>query len=116
MADSSPAAQTTPVARSTGVAIARTAPNQYAVSGALTFATARRALASGIEAFKSSSPGPLEVDFSGVDASDSAGLAVLVEWLGWARRSGRELRYSRVPEAICAIARISEVDGLLLQR
>jgi phospholipid transport system transporter-binding protein len=86
------------------------------VSGALTFATARSALARGIESFTSSSPGPLEVDFSGVGASDSAGLAVLIEWLAWARRSGRELRYSRVPEAIWAIARISEVDGLLLPR
>lgn len=116
MTDSSHAAQTAPAARSTGVTIARSAPNQYAVSGALTFATARRALASGIEAFRSAAPGPLDVDFSGVHASDSAGLAVLVEWLAWARRSGRELNYSRVPEAICAIARISEVDSLLLRR
>jgi phospholipid transport system transporter-binding protein len=116
MADSSHVSQAAAIAGSTGVAIARTAPNHYAVSGALTFATARSALSSGIEAFKSASAGPLDVDFSGVDASDSAGLAVLVEWLAWARRNGRELRYSRVPEAICAIARISEVDGLLLQR
>ena len=116
MADSSHAAQAAPVAGSTGVAIARTAPNQYTVRGALTFATARRALASGIDAFKSSSPGALDVEFSGVDASDSAGLAVLIEWLAWARRNGRELRYSNVPDAILAIARISEVDGLLLRR
>src|SRR3974390_2928220 len=116
MADSSHAAQSAPAAGSTGVAIARTAPKQYAVSGDLTFATARSALASGIETFTSSSPGPLDVDFSGVDASDSAGLAVLIEWLAWGRRSGRGVRYSRVPEAICAIARISEVDGLLLRR
>src|SRR5579884_1716025 len=100
----------------TGVAVERTAPNHYAVSGPLTFATARSALAAGIEAFSSAPAGALEVDFAGVGAADSAGLAVLVEWLAWARRSGRELRYSGVPEAIRAIARISEVDGLLLQR
>jgi phospholipid transport system transporter-binding protein len=56
------------------------------------------------------------VDCSAVTASDSAGLAVLIEWLAWARRGGRELRYDGVPEAICAIARISEVDGLLFRR
>ncbi len=107
--------------------VTRTAPNHYAVKGPLTFATARRALTSGIEAFTASSAdssaaastasstGPIEVDCAGVGAADSAGLAVLIEWLAWARRSGRELRYSSVPEAISAIARLSEVDGLLQQ-
>ncbi len=116
MADSSPAAQSVPVSGATRATVARTATNHFAVSGALTFATARSVLASGIEAFTSSSAGPLDVDFSGVNASDSAGLAVLIEWLAWARRNGRELNYSAVPEAICAIARISEVDALLLRR
>lgn len=94
------------------VSIERTAPDRFAVRGPLTFATARSALKSGMDAF-AAAPGPIEVDCSGVDASDSAGLAVLIEWLGWARRAGRELRYASVPEAISAIARISEVDGLL---
>ena len=98
------------------VQVTRTAPDQYAVTGPLTFATARGALSSGIAAFSSASGSPISVDCSGVGASDSAGLAVLLEWLAWGRRSGRELRYSGVPEAICAIARISEVESLLLAR
>ena len=116
MRDPSHAAQSLRHAHSAGVAIARAAPNRYSVSGALTFATARRALASGIEAFSSAPAGPIEVDCAEVGASDSAGLAVLIEWLAWARRNRRELNYSRVPEAICAIARISEVESLLLRR
>ena len=116
MPDTIHAAQTAPVAGSSGVAIENVGPNKFAVSGALTFATARSALARGIAAFSSASGGPIEVDCAAVGASDSAGLAVLLEWLAWARRNGRELRYSRVPEAIGAIARISEVDGLLLGR
>ena len=96
--------------------VTRTAPDQYAVTGPLTFATARSALSSGIAAFSSASGSPISVDCSGVGASDSAGLAVLLEWLAWGRRSGRELRYSGVPETICAIARLSEVDSLLLGR
>ncbi|MGH8220068.1 MAG: STAS domain-containing protein [Steroidobacteraceae bacterium] len=100
------------------MAIENTGANQYAVSGPLTFATARGALASGIAAFASASgsSGPIEVDCGGVGASDSAGLAVLIGWLAWARRSGRELNYTHVPETICAIARISEVESLLLGR
>lgn len=95
--------------------IVNVGPNAYAVSGALTFATARGTLASGIAAFSSASGSPIEVDFAQVGAGDSAGLAVLIEWLAWGRRNGRELRYTNVPEAICAIARISEVDSLLLR-
>ena len=98
------------------VTVAGTGGNRYAVSGPLTFATARAALASGIAAFSSASGGPIEVDCAGVGSADSAGLAVLVEWLAWGRRSGRELRYTHVPEAICAIARISEVESLLLRQ
>lgn len=105
-----------PAAGSPQVTVASTAPSKYAVSGPLTFATARAALAGGIESFASASGSPIEVDFAGVEAADSAGLAVLLEWLAWGRRNGRELRYTRVPEAICAIARISEVESLLLRR
>lgn len=115
MADSV-AARSAPAAGSTQVGIASTGPNRFAVSGPLTFATARSALASGIAAFSSASGSPIEVDCSEVGASDSAGLAVLVEWLAWGRRNGRELRYSRVPAAISSIARISEVESLLLGR
>lgn len=107
--------QPAPAASAAQVAIAGAGPNKYTVSGPLTFATARRALASGIEAFSAAPGSPIEVDFTDVGAGDSAGLAVLLEWLAWGRRSGRELRYSRVPEAICAIARISEVESLLLR-
>lgn len=95
--------------------VTRTAENRYAVSGPLTFATARRALQAGLDAF-SGATGPIDVDFAGVGAADSAGLAVLIEWLAWARRSRRELRYSGLPPAIRAVARISEIEGLLLRR
>lgn len=116
MTDPIGAARPAPAAGSMRVAVESTGANQYAVSGPLTFATARVALASGIAAFSSASRdgGPIEIDCAAVAASDSAGLAVLVEWLAWARRSGRELRYTHVPDAICAIARISEVESLLL--
>jgi phospholipid transport system transporter-binding protein len=97
------------------VAVVESAPGRYAVRGALTFGTARRALAAGLRAFVSA-PGPLEVDLSAVSASDSAGLAVLIEWLAWARREGREIRLANIPEALCAIARICEIEDLLRRR
>ena len=97
------------------VAVVASGPDRYAVRGALTFGTARRALDLGLQAF-ASARGACEVDLSGVAASDSAGLAVLIEWLAWARRSGRELRLANVPGALCAIARICEIEDLLRAR
>ncbi len=99
-----------------GVSVIESAPGRYGVRGALTFATARRALDAGLAALAAARGASIEMDCGEVGASDSAGLAVLIEWLGWARRNGRELRFSNVPEAICAIARICEIEGLLLGR
>ncbi|MGB6450693.1 MAG: STAS domain-containing protein [Steroidobacteraceae bacterium] len=98
------------------VSVVESAPDRYAVRGPLTFATARRALDAGLGALARARGASIAMDCGEVGASDSAGLAVLIEWLAWARRNGRELRFSNVPEAICAIARICEIEGLLLGR
>ncbi len=98
------------------VAVVESAPDRYGVRGALTFATVRRALDMGLSALATARGASIEVDCAGVGASDSAGLAVLIEWLAWARRSGRTLRFSNLPEALRAIARICEIEGLLLGR
>jgi phospholipid transport system transporter-binding protein len=85
------------------------------VRGALTFASARRAYDAGVKAFGASSVEAIEVDCGAVRAADSAGLAVLLAWLAWAHKSGRRLTFVNLPEAITAVARISEVEGLLAQ-
>ena len=48
-----------------------------------------------------------------VQDGDSAGLAVLLEWVNWAKNYVREIRYINVPDEIVAIAQISEVDDML---
>ena len=53
------------------------------------------------------------LDLSGIESTDSAGLALLVEWTGWARREKRKLTFSHVPGQALALAKISEVDELL---
>jgi len=83
------------------------------VRGALTFATARKARQEGLHWLASASARDLEIDCSGVDASDSAGLMVLLDWLAYARQQGRSLQLRRIPAAILALARISEVNGAL---
>jgi len=55
----------------------------------------------------------LEIDLGGVRAADSAGLALLLEWLRLARQAGQPIRLANLPEQLVALARISEVEGLL---
>ena len=55
----------------------------------------------------------LEIDLSEVTDSDSAGLALLLEWVTWANHSVREIRFTGVPEKVLAIARTTEVEPLL---
>jgi phospholipid transport system transporter-binding protein len=84
-----------------------------AASGPLTFAAARAARQLGLKALAGASGQGLQIDCGRVTAADSAGLAVLLDWLAAAKRSGRSLRFAHLPEGLLALARISEVEQLL---
>lgn len=88
------------------------AAGRYRLSGALVFATARTTHAAGCRAL-SGSASDVGVDCSGLTRADSAGVAVLLDWLAEAKRNARHLRYEGLPDSVRAIARISEVDDLL---
>ena len=98
---------------STSFEISAGADGRSHVRGSLTFATARKAREEGREKFRECAARACEVDCSGISASDSAGLTVLLDWLALAKRDGRSLRYVNLPEGLLAIARISEVEELL---
>ena len=95
------------------VAISEPTPGRIVVTGELTFATARDARQLGVMVLEASSARSLAIDCSGVTRADSAGLAVLLDWLAWGRRKSRAISLQNLPAALVAIARISEVDGLL---
>jgi phospholipid transport system transporter-binding protein len=84
---------------------------RFRVSGVLNATTARAVLEqseSHFEQFKD-----LEVDLSGVGDSDSAGLALLIEWLRLARQWNKKIHFANVPPQIEALARTSEVEDLI---
>jgi phospholipid transport system transporter-binding protein len=78
--------------------------------GPLTFETAAAALELGEGALRGLTA--CRMDLSGVSEGDSAGLAVLVEWLADAARRGGTLVYESVPAQILAVARISGLEGM----
>lgn len=84
---------------------------QFAVSGEMTFDTAEKILKACEEPFEEHTQ--IEVDLSEITMADSAGLALLLEWVTWANHSVREIRFTGMPEKILAIARTTEVESLL---
>jgi phospholipid transport system transporter-binding protein len=53
------------------------------------------------------------LDLSGVQRSDSSGLAVVVDWLRVARRRGLDLVVEGTPAQLLDIARLSGLEGLM---
>ncbi len=95
------------------VELKESSPGKFTASGPLIFATARFARESGLAAFGAAGSRAIEVDCSGITASDSAGMTVLLDWLAIARRSGHAMYFASLPEQVQAIARISDVLELL---
>ncbi|MCA1779092.1 MAG: STAS domain-containing protein [Xanthomonadaceae bacterium] len=56
---------------------------------------------------------PATIDLSGLQATDSSTVALLLEWLSWARRAGQALKLENPPDALLTIAGLSQVNDIL---
>jgi phospholipid transport system transporter-binding protein len=57
--------------------------------------------------------GRLEVDLRDVTRADSAGLALLVEWLRESESAGNEIVFLNVPDQLLSIARVCGLEEIL---
>lgn len=88
-----------------------TGEGKFELSGVMGFSTADQILRRSERLFEEHTR--IEVDLGGVTQTDSAGLALLLEWITWANHTVREIRFHNTPEKITAIARTTEVEDLL---
>jgi phospholipid transport system transporter-binding protein len=84
---------------------------RFKVHGALNAETATALLERSEAAFRGF--GTLDIDLAGVPEGDSAGLALLIEWIRLARTQKQQIHFKNLPPQIAALARISEVEELL---
>lgn len=82
------------------------------ISGSLHFTTVSALLPEGVAAIDGGSAAV--IDLANVSSSDSSGLALLIEWLSVAHGAGRSLRYENIPTQLQQLARLSEVEELLV--
>lgn len=83
----------------------------FSVAGEISFGTVNRLLSVSLRIFESKPV--LEIDLRGVGRADSAGLALLVEWMARAQRRNTDIQFLNMPEQMREIARMTEVDALL---
>ncbi len=86
--------------------------NHSRVTGPLQFTTVSALLEVGAAAI--SAGHAAVIDLAGVTASDSSGLALLIEWLSVAKGAGRAVQYENIPSQLQQLARLSEVEELLV--
>ena len=55
----------------------------------------------------------IDIDLAGVPEGDSAGLALLIEWLRLANQHKQKIEFRNLPAQLSALARISEIEDLL---
>ncbi|OGT45119.1 MAG: hypothetical protein A3E83_07530 [Gammaproteobacteria bacterium RIFCSPHIGHO2_12_FULL_41_20] len=85
--------------------------SQFIISGDLTFATVP-------VVWNKSQPmldgkAQLLLDFSRVTSSNSAGLALILEWLKYAKYHNKKIQLHHLPPQLLTIARVAGLDALL---
>lgn len=81
------------------------------IVGALDFQTVTALLPIGAAAIERGEAAA--IDLAGVTGSDSAGLALLIEWLSVARAVQHPLRYENLPTQLHQLAALSDVEELI---
>lgn len=86
----------------------------HAPSGSLNFSTVAGLLAGSRAWFADG--GRIVIDLSGVTQADSAGVALLVEWLRLARRAGGEIEFRNVPVQVRNLVEVSGLGDALFSK
>ena len=84
---------------------------RFELSGDMSFDTAEQILQASEKLFRRQAN--IEIDLGAVQRTDSAGLALLLEWTGRANRSGSAISFVAIPDKVRAIAETAEVQHLL---
>jgi phospholipid transport system transporter-binding protein len=86
-------------------------PTVHAVSGPLTFDSVP-AIYAASRAWFAGKDG-MTIDLAQVSTADSAGLALLIEWLRSARKTGAALRFSNIPSQMQELIRVNGLQDTL---
>ena len=84
----------------------------YVIDGSLDFASVP-AVVNRVSEFLGNGATTIVTDLKGVTRADSAGLALLVEWMRVAHRRHRNIAFRNIPAQMLAIAKVSGLERIL---
>lgn len=84
---------------------------KFDLSGRLTFQTVPQFQAQ-VASLLQGSAQPVTVSMQGVTQADSAGLALMIEWLQMARNGKRELVFANIPEQVSELIRVNGLQQM----
>jgi len=85
---------------------------QYALSGELTMQNVSQ-VSEDTKPLMTAMSGEVTINLSKIARADSAGLALLIDWLRIARQREVTLRFEQLPEQLLQIARVCELHSVL---
>ncbi|MGZ5007814.1 MAG: STAS domain-containing protein [Methylobacter sp.] len=88
--------------------IIKQGPRHFIIDGDLTFATIDKQSLTSFSFLRAASE--VTVDLSRVANTDSAGLALMIEWIKYARHNRTQLSFKNIPEQLLNLAKLSGFD------
>lgn len=83
-------------------------PGYFTVEGNLTFASIDKQTLQSFKFLKGIET--IYIDLAKVGTTDSAGLALMIEWIKQSRMIRAQLRFKNIPEQLLALAKLSGFD------
>ncbi|MCF7971000.1 MAG: STAS domain-containing protein [Methylococcaceae bacterium] len=92
------------------IEISSPATGSYALKGNLIFNTINKAVLNTLD-FKQA-PSSMTIDLHEVGEIDSAGLALLIEWIKFAQAHQKKLYFNNIPAQLTALAKLSYISEI----
>jgi phospholipid transport system transporter-binding protein len=80
----------------------------FVVDGDLTFSTIDKQSVKSFSFLKAAKE--ITIDLGRVSCTDSAGLALMIEWIKYTRHNKTQLRFKNIPDQLLTLAKLSGLD------
>jgi phospholipid transport system transporter-binding protein len=88
--------------------IIRESAGQFVIDGDLTFATIDKQTLKSFSFLKGAKE--ITIDLGRVSSTDSAGLALMIEWIKYSRHNRTQIAFKNIPEQLLNLAKLSGFD------
>ncbi|MDO9169792.1 MAG: STAS domain-containing protein [Methylobacter sp.] len=88
--------------------ITKEGPGNFVIEGNLTFATIDKQTLKSFSFLKSAKE--ITLDLAGVSSTDSAGLALMIEWIRYSQHNRTHIIFKNIPKQLLNLAKLSGFD------